>query len=242
MFYPPSLLDPNHTTKPAPFYDTAIVRDRSLRALAARVARSRTSPRSSSRLPGACPRGRRSGCAVGDEGDGRQQSGRQRERCGVVDLEDQRSTDQRAEQHRCDGECATTDPRAGSAGERRVCRDTGQGHVSTVVVRSGTASVSRRGVLNAHRDGQENDHGVAASGSDVAGRERRDHKRAGDEQQFRRGCGGDVSSPVARPANTDPTARDAADEKRADRGERCPDRDAAGTGDSEARKTTLPVM
>ncbi len=39
MFYPPSLLDLNTTPKPAPFYDTPIVRHQPLRALAARVAR-----------------------------------------------------------------------------------------------------------------------------------------------------------------------------------------------------------
>jgi hypothetical protein len=53
---------------------------------------------------------------VGEEGDRRQQPGRQRERRGVVDLQDERAADQGAKQHRGDGECATTDFRAASAG------------------------------------------------------------------------------------------------------------------------------
>ena len=39
MFYPPSLLDPNTASKPAPFYDAPIVGHQPLRALAARVVR-----------------------------------------------------------------------------------------------------------------------------------------------------------------------------------------------------------
>jgi hypothetical protein len=67
------------------------------------------------------------------------------------------------------------------AGERRVRRDTGQGHCQHRRREIGHGELSRGGVLNAHRDGQEDDHGVAASGSDVMGREGRDDERTGDE-------------------------------------------------------------
>jgi hypothetical protein len=49
-----------------------------------------------------------------------------------------------------------------------------------------------------------------------------------DEQKLRRCCGGEVATPVGRRAGADPTAHDACDEKRAERGQRCPDGDVSG--------------
>jgi hypothetical protein len=81
------------------------------------------------------------------------------------------------------------------------------------VVRSGTASfLAVGGVLDAHGNRQEDDHGVATPGSDVMGREGGDYEPTSDEEKLRRCCGvGELAHSVVGPVRADPTAGDAAD-------------------------------
>ena len=117
-----------------------------LRRLRQEVRTSRQAGEYRPRLPALMTRSR-SRVAAGEshrpreaEHDQEKQGGYEPERRNLIHVEYEQASDQSAEQHRDDGEAAPADPRSVAAGRRESEAMPVRVRVSTVVVRSGTAS------------------------------------------------------------------------------------------------------